>query len=158
MVADRVADVLIEEGGEFHHGYTYSGHPVACAVALANLRVLESEGLVDRVRQDIGPYLQKRWAGLADHALVGEARGVGLIGALELVAHKASRTFFRDRGRAGTICRDHSFANGLVMRAVRDTMIISPPLVLTHAQADELVEKAWKCLDLTARDLGIRGA
>ena len=158
MVADRVAEVLIEQGGEFHHGYTYSGHPVACAVALANLRVLETEDLVDRVREDIGPYLQKRWAGVGDHPLVGEARGVGLIGALELVAHKASRTFFRDRGRAGTICRDHCFANGLVMRAVRDTMIISPPLVLTHAQADELVEKAWKCLDLTARDLGIRGA
>ena len=156
MVGDRVAEVLIQQGGEFHHGYTYSGHPVACAVALANLRIIEGEGLVDRVRDDIGPYLQKRWAELGNHALVGEARGVGLIGALELVAHKASRTFFRDRGRAGTLCRDHCFANGLVMRAVRDTMIISPPLVLTHAQADELVEKAWKCLDLTARDLGLR--
>jgi putrescine aminotransferase len=156
MVGDRVAEVLIEEGGEFHHGYTYSGHPVACAVALANLRILENDGLVDRVRQDIGPYLQKRWSGLGDHPLVGEARGVGLIGALELVAHKPSRTFFRDRGRAGTLCRDHCFENGLVMRAVRDTMIISPPLVLSEAEADELVEKAWKCLDLTARDLGIR--
>jgi len=157
MVADRVADVLVEKGGEFHHGYTYSGHPVACAVALANLRILEKEGLVDRVRQDIGPYLQKRWAGLGDHPLVGEARGVGLIGALELVAHKPSRTFFRDRGRAGTLCRDHCFGNGLVMRAVRDTMIISPPLVLSEAEADELVEKAWKCLDLTAAALEAAG-
>ena len=156
MVGDRVAQVLIDEGGEFHHGYTYSGHPVACAVALANLRILEEEGLVDRVRDDIGPYLQRRWAELGNHPLVGEARGLGLIGALELVAHKASRTFFRDRGRVGTLCRDHCFANGLVMRAVRDTMIISPPLVLSHAEADELVDKAWKCLDLTARDLGIR--
>jgi putrescine aminotransferase len=156
MVADRVADVLIEQGGEFHHGYTYSGHPVACAVALANLRILEGEGLVERVREDIGPYLQQRWAGLADHPLVGEARGLGLIGALELVAHKGSRSFFRDRGHAGTLCRDHCFQNGLVMRAVRDTMIISPPLVLSRAEADELVGKAWQCLDLTARDLGIR--
>jgi putrescine aminotransferase len=156
MVGDRVAEVLIEQGGEFHHGYTYSGHPVACAVALANLRILEEEGLVERVREDIGPYLQQRWAGLADHPLVGEARGLGLIGALELVAHKASRTFFRDRGHAGTLCRDHCFQNGLVMRAVRDTMIISPPLVLSHAEADELVGKAWQCLDLTARDLGVR--
>ena len=87
---------------------------------------------------------------------MGEARGVGLIGALELVAHKASRTFFRDRGRVGTICRDHCFGNGLVMRAVRDTMIIAPPLVISRGQVDELVEKAWKCLDLTARDLGVR--
>jgi putrescine aminotransferase len=125
-------------------------------VALANLRILEDEALVERVRTDIGPYLQERWAELGDHPLVGEARGVGLIGALELVAHKPSRTFFRDRGRAGTLCRDHCFANGLVMRAVRDTMIIAPPLVLTHAQADELVAKARRCLDLTARDLGVR--
>ena len=156
MVADRVADVLVEKGGEFHHGYTYSGHPVACAVAIANLTILAGEQLVDRVREDIGPYLQKRWRELGEHALVGEARGVGLIGALELVAHKPSRTFFRNRGEAGLRCRDHCFANGLVMRAVRDTMIIAPPLVLNREQADELVGKAWKCLDLTARDLGIR--
>ncbi len=153
MVSDRVADVLIEQGGEFHHGYTYSGHPVACAVAIANLGILRSEGLVDRVREDIGPYLQRRWRELGEHPLVGEVRGVGLIGALELVAHKATMTFFRNRGTVGTLCRDHCFANGLIMRAVRDTMIMAPPLVLTREQADELVEKAWKCLDLTARDL-----
>ena len=156
MVADRVADVLIERGGEFFHGYTYSGHPVACAVALANLRILRDEGLVDRVRDDIGPYLQRRWRELGEHPLVGEVRGVGMIGALELVAHKASRTFFRNRGKAGLVCRDHCFGNGLVMRAVSDTMIISPPLMLSREQVDELVEKAWKCLDLTARDVGVR--
>jgi putrescine---pyruvate transaminase len=154
MVADRVADVLIERGGEFFHGYTYSGHPVACAVALANLRILRDEGLVDRVRDDIGPYLQRRWRELGEHPLVGEVRGVGMIGALELVAHKASKTFFRNRGKVGLVCRDHCFGNGLVMRAVSDTMIISPPLMLSREQVDELVEKAWKCLDLTARDVG----
>lgn len=153
MVSDRVAEVLIEQGGEFHHGYTYSGHPVACAVAIANLGILRGEGLVDRVRDDIGPYLQRRWRELGEHPLVGEVRGVGLIGALELVAHKGTRTFFRNRGTVGTLCRDHCFANGLIMRAVRDTMIMAPPLVLTREQADEMVEKAWKCLDLTARDL-----
>jgi putrescine aminotransferase len=155
MVSDRVADVLVEKGGEFFHGYTYSGHPVACAVALANLAILRNEGLVDRVRDDVGPYLQQRWRELGAHRLVGEARGVGMIGALELVAHKGTRTFFRNRGEVGLICRDHCFANGLVMRAVRDTMIISPPLVLGRAQVDELVEKAWRCLDLTARDIGL---
>ncbi|MCU0976153.1 MAG: aspartate aminotransferase family protein [Steroidobacteraceae bacterium] len=155
MVSDRVADVLVEKGGEFFHGYTYSGHPVACAVALANLAILRDEGLVDRVREDIGPYLQQRWRDLGEHRLVGEARGVGMIGALELVAHKGTRTFFRNRGEVGLICRDHCFANGLVMRAVRDTMIISPPLVLSRGQVDELFEKAWRCLDLTARDIGL---
>ena len=75
------------------------------------------------------------------------------IGALELVADKATRRFFPNRGDVGTLCRDHCFANGLVMRAVRDTMIISPPLVMERAQIDELIEKAWRCLDLTAREI-----
>jgi putrescine aminotransferase len=153
MVSDRVADVLIDKGGEFHHGFTYSGHPVACAVALRNIRILKEEGIVDRVRTDTGPYLQKRWRELADHPLVGEARGVGFIGALELVADKATRRFFPGRGDVGLICRDHCFANGLVMRAVRDTMVMAPPLIMERPQIDELIEKAWRCLDLTARDL-----
>ncbi|MDB6047209.1 MAG: aspartate aminotransferase family protein [Gammaproteobacteria bacterium] len=153
MVGDRMAEVLIEKGGEFHHGYTYSGHPVACAVAIRNIRILRDEGIVERVRTDTGPYLQQRWRELAEHPLVGEARGIGFIGALELVADKATRRFFPKRGDVGTICRDHCFANGLVMRAVRDTMIISPPLIMERAHIDELIEKAWRCLDLTARDL-----
>ncbi len=80
---------------------------------------------------------------------MGEARSVGLIGALELVKDKGSRTFFDNRGEVGTICRDFCFENGLIMRAVRDTMIISPPLVISREQIDELAEKAWRCLDLT---------
>jgi putrescine aminotransferase len=153
MVADAVAEVLIEEGGEFAHGYTYSGHPASCAAALANLSILRDEGLVDRCRTEIGPYLQSRWSELADHPLVGEARGVGMIGALELVADKTSRRFFPKRGAVGTLCRDHCFREGLVMRAVRDTMIISPPLMLGRDHVDELVAKAWRCLDLTLADL-----
>jgi putrescine aminotransferase len=155
MVSDRVADVLIAKGGEFHHGFTWSGHPVACAVAIENLAIMRRERLVERAREDIGPYLQKRWRELADHPLVGEVRGVGMIGALELVAHKGSRTQFRNRGDTGLKCRDHCFANGLVMRAVRDTMIIAPPLVIEQSQVDELVEKARRCLDLTATDIGV---
>jgi putrescine aminotransferase len=153
MVSDRVAGVLVDKGGEFHHGFTYSGHPVACAVAVRNVRILQEEGLVERVRNDTGPYLQSRWRELAAHPLVGEARGVGFIGALELVADKATRRFFPNRGDVGLICRDHCFANGLVMRAVQDTMIIAPPLVMERAHVDELVEKAWRCLDLTHRDI-----
>ena len=78
-----------------------------------------------------------------------------MMGALELVAHKGSRTFFRDRGAVGMVCRDHCFENGLIMRAVRDRMIVAPPLVMTKADVDELVEKAGRCLDLTARDIGV---
>jgi putrescine aminotransferase len=149
MVSDKVAEVLIDRGGEFAHGFTYSGHPVACAVASANLTILQQENLVTRTREETGPYLAKKWRELAEHPLVGDARTVGLIGALELVKDKATRTFFDKRGEVGTICRDFCFQNGLIMRATRDTMIISPPLVITREQIDELAEKAWRCLELT---------
>jgi putrescine aminotransferase len=149
MVGDRVAEVLIARGGEFAHGYTYSGHPVACAVASANLRIIEREKLVSRVRDELAPHLAAKWRRLAEHPLVGEARCNGLLGALELVRDKSTRRFFDKRGEVGTICRDYCFENGLVMRAVRDTMIVAPPLVITPAQLDELAEKAWRCLDLT---------
>ena len=150
MVGDRVADVLTEQGGEFAHGFTYSGHPVACAVAIANLGILRRERLIERVRDDTGPYLQRRWRELAGHPLVGEVRGVGFIGALELVQDKATRRFFAERGKVGTICRDLCVENGLVMRATKDTMLIAPPLVTTRAEIDELVDRAHHCLDLTA--------
>ena len=153
LVSGEVARTVIERGGEFHHGFTYSGHPVACAVARRNLRIIKEEGLLQRVRDEVAPYFAKRWSELAEHPLVGEARSAGLVGALELVADKASRRFFEDRGRVGLACRDHCFANGLVMRAVKDTMIVSPPLVFEPRHVDELIEKAWRCLDLTARDV-----
>ncbi|SOC18094.1 aspartate aminotransferase family protein [Stappia indica] len=150
MIADRVAEAFIDKGGEFYHGYTYSGHPACCAAALANLDIMVRERLVERVADDIGPYLQQRWKALGDHPLVGEARMVGLVGALELVPAKGDRSRkFAPVGEVGTLCRDISFGNGLVMRAVRDSMIISPPLVLTHEEADELVARAARTLDET---------
>ena len=153
MVGDRVAQTLIDEGGEFFHGYTYSGHPAACAVAVANIGVLRREALVERVATDIGPYLQERWATLAEHPLVGETRMVGLMGALEIVADKSSlRRFDEDRG-AGTLCRNLAIENGLVMRAVGDTMVVAPPLVLSREEADRLVDTAWRTLDLTREAL-----
>ncbi len=153
MVGDRVAETLIEKGGEFFHGFTYSGHPVACAVALENIAILERERLVERVRDDVGPYLQDGLRSLADHPLVGEVRGVGLIGAIELVKDKTGPEFFEPVGEVGTICRDHCFRNGLVMRAVRDAMVVSPPLVITREEIDRLIAIARRCLDLTLADL-----
>ncbi len=155
MVGDRVAELLIAEGEEFAHGFTYSGHPVSCAVALANISLLRSENIIQNVHTQTGPYLQSRWQELADHPLVGEARGVGFIGALELVKNKSTREFFEPVGDVGQLCRDFCFDNGLIMRAVGDTMIISPPLIMTKQHIDELIELAGKCLDLTARELGI---
>jgi putrescine aminotransferase len=154
MVGDRVSDVLIDKGGEFFHGFTYSGHPAACAVAIENIRIIQREKLVDYVRDDIGPYLQEKWHTLSEHPLVGETRMVGLMGALELVKNKSPLELFDKDDGVGTKCRDISVNNGLVMRAVGETMVVAPPLILTHDQADELVEKAWKCLDLTAQAAG----
>ncbi|MGP7734076.1 aspartate aminotransferase family protein [Oceanimonas smirnovii] len=154
-VGERVAHTLIA-GGEFFHGYTYSGHPVACAVAQANIEVMQQEHIIERVHDDIGPYLQQRWASLASHPLVGETRGLGLVAALELVADKATQARYSESAGAGMICREHSLEMGLVMRAVGDTMIISPPLVITHQQVDELIDKARQALDLTLSTLNNR--
>jgi putrescine aminotransferase len=141
LVNDRVADVLINDVGEFYHGFTYSGHPVACAVALANLDIIENENLVQR-SHDLGILLrQKLNDAIGDHPMVGEIRGVGLIGAIELVADKRTRRFFDKRGRVGTICRDYCFAGNVILRAVRDTMVFSPPLVISEPEIDMLVER-----------------
>lgn len=154
MVGDGIADVLVDKGGEFFHGYTYSGHPASCAVAIANIGILQRENLVTRVREDIGPYLQTKWATLSDHPLVGETRMLGLMGAMELVADKTTLRRFDEKSGVGTICRDHAIDNGLVMRAVGATMVVAPPLILEHGQADELVELAWKTLDMTHATIG----
>lgn len=157
MVGDRVAQVLIDQGGEFNHGYTYSGHPVACAVALANLELMEREDLPGKVKNDTGPYLAQRFAELNDHPLVGVAETCGLVAGLVLVKDKATgETFDPDLG-VGMKCRAHCFRNGLIMRAVGDRMIIAPPLVITRAQIDELMGLIRQCLDATLVQLRAEG-
>ncbi len=157
MVGERIARVLIDQGGEFNHGYTYSGHPVACAVAIANIRLIQREGLVERVREDVGPYLAQRFAEFAEHPLVGEVQTCGLMGALQLVKDKASGAAFDGALEVGMVCRGHCFGNGLIMRAVGDRMIIAPPLVITRAQIDEMAALIRRCLDLTLADVKARG-
>ena len=147
-VSDRVAQAFHGRDAEFNHGYTYSGHPVTSAAAIANIEIIRREKLVERVASDIGPYLQQRWLALGDHPLVGEARMSGLMGALELVPDKKDLTRkFENTGQVGMLAREYSFANGLVMRAVRDSLILSPPLILSHEEAGELVRIAEKTLD-----------
>jgi putrescine aminotransferase len=157
MVGDRVADVLIDKGGEFFHGFTYSGHPAACAVAIANLEVFRRERIVERVREETAPYLATRWQELASHPLVGEARSLGLLAAIELVADKSSRRFFEPRGEVGLRMRDNCTRNGLVMRATRDTLFIAPPLVISRSEIDELLSKVVRSLDETAAQARAEG-
>lgn len=147
IVRDEVAEV-IASGGEFAHGYTFSGHPVSCAVALENLRILQDEKIVLKAKTEIMPYMQRRWAELADHPLVGEARMEGLMGAIELTPDKARRAKFAAKaGTVGLLTREICFANGLVMRHVGDKMIIAPPLIISHAEIDQLMSLATKSLD-----------
>jgi putrescine---pyruvate transaminase len=157
LVGNRVAKVLIEKGGEFNHGYTYSGHPVACAVALANLEIMEREQLPQRVRDDIGPYLAQRFVEIGAHPLVGMAETCGFMAGLVLVKNKERQERFAEDLSVGMICRSHCFSNGLIMRAVGDRMIIAPPLTMTHAQIDEMVALIIRCLDLTYDEVRKKG-
>ena len=158
IVCDEVADV-IAKGGEFNHGYTFSGHPVACAVALENLRIIEEEKVLENVREVTAPYLAKKWATLADHPLVGEARSYGLLATVALTPDKKTRAKFASpTGEVGLRCRERCFQNNLVMRHVGDRMIIAPPLVITTYEIDILIERAIKSLDETYAALRADGA
>jgi putrescine aminotransferase len=152
----RMGDAIAAAGEELVHGYTYSGHPVACAVALKNLEILQRDGVVARVKKKIGPLFQRRVREVfADHPLVGEVRGVGMLAAMELVQDHENRLSFPRERNVGTICRDHCFQNGLIMRAIRDTMVLAPALIITEAEIEQLLRKAKLCIDLTAKDLGV---
>jgi putrescine aminotransferase len=153
LVADRIADALMADDDDFNHGFTFAGHPVACAVALKNLEIMERDRLVPRVKQEMGPALAQMLARFKDHPLVGEVRSVGMMGAIELVADKKTRRRFADPGRVGLICRDHFFNEGFIMRAVFDTMVCAPPLIWTDTQFEEASAVIQKALDLTLADV-----
>ncbi|HTP40470.1 MAG TPA: aminotransferase [Steroidobacteraceae bacterium] len=153
-VSERIIQVLRDHDSEFAHGYTYSGHPTAAAVALRNIEIIEREALVQRVAEDVGPYLARALATLDDHALVGETRSLGLIGAVEIVSRKGSNQRFGPKeGSAGTVVRDRCIANGLMVRAIRDTIVVCPPLIITHAELEQLVAILRRSLDEAARAL-----
>jgi putrescine aminotransferase len=154
LVGDRIASTLVEKGGEFYHGYTYSGHPVACAVGLRNIEIIEREGLVERVRTDTGPYFEQALKErISGHPLVGETRAIGLMGAIEIVKDKATRQRYLPSGSAAVVVRDHAIANGLMLRATGDTMILSPPLIWTRETIDIACGLVLKALDLALVDL-----
>ena len=147
-VADFIVDELKAHDGDFVHGFTYSGHPTACAVALKNIEIMERENLIERTRLDTGPYIAKAMATLNDHPLVGEVRTLGLIGAIEIVSKKGTNQRFGGaEGTAGPIVRDACIANGLMVRGIRDSIVFCPPLIISHAEIDEMVAIIAKSLD-----------
>jgi putrescine aminotransferase len=153
-VGGRISDALIAHDDDFNHGYTYSGHPVSAAVALENIRLMKKENIIEYVAKDIGPYFQNALRErLSNHPLVGDIVGVGLIAGIALVKNKLTKEFFADDIDIGTICRDHCFENGLIMRATGSRMVLSPPLVISRDEVDELVDKALLCFDLTLKSV-----
>jgi putrescine aminotransferase len=157
IVCDEVSQVLGSEG-DFNHGYTYSGHPVAAAVASENLRIMQEEGIIEHVQKVAHPHLKEKWSALADHPLVGEATLVGLMGSIAMTPDKASRAAFAaEAGTVGFRVRERCFANDLIMRHVGDRMIIAPPLVITPDEIDILVTRARKSLDEAYKSLKADG-
>ncbi len=155
ILSDEVSSVI--SATDFNHGYTYSAHPVAAAVALENLRIMEEEDIIGHVRRT-SPYLKEKWLAMVDHPLIGEARILGMMGSLAMTPDKASRAAFAaGPGTAGLIARDRCFANGLVMRHVGDRVVIAPPLIITEAQIDTMMAKATKALDETYTELKSEG-
>ena len=154
-VGDKVADVLTAASGDFEHGFTYSGHPVACAAGLATLDLYNDAQMPTHVASDIGPYLAKKWSTLADHPIVGETRTLGMLAALELVRDKPSRARIADDAAAASDCRNRAIESGVMIRAVGDAIISAPPLVSTHEEIDLLIERLTQALDGTARHYGI---
>jgi putrescine aminotransferase len=145
LVSDHVADVITAD--DFNHGYTYSGHPVCAIAALENLRIIEEEKLVDRVRDDIGPYMAKGLNSLLDHDMVGEVQSVGLMAAVQLTRDKASRARFANPDDVGTLVRNKCVEAGLILRATGDRMLASPPLIITHEEVDFMVRTLRAALD-----------
>ncbi|WP_374530675.1 aspartate aminotransferase family protein [Novosphingobium sp.] len=139
---------VLKTGGDFVHGFTYSGHPVCAAVALRNIEIMEREGLPARVKNDVGPYLAEALARLNDHPLVGETRSLGLLGAVEIVAEPGTnKRWGGAEGNAGPVVRDACIANGLMVRGIRDTIVMCPPLIISHQQIDDMVDIIRRSLD-----------
>jgi 4-aminobutyrate---pyruvate transaminase len=145
-----------EKIGIFAHGFTYSGHPVACAVALETLKIYEERNILDHVRQTT-PGFQRRLHSLASHPLVGEARGIGLIGALELERDKANKAPFDATAGVGPLAAEILQQEGLILRAMGDSLALCPPLVITSAELDEMFDILERGLERTHVELKRRG-
>ncbi|MCS5592147.1 MAG: aspartate aminotransferase family protein [Gammaproteobacteria bacterium] len=153
VVSDEIMAVIRDAAGEFEHGFTYSAHPSCAAAAIANIELMHQSDIVNKVKNVAGPYLAEKWHSLSEHPLVGEARSLGMLGAIELIKDKENFVRHKNAGEVAGICRDHCFNNGLVMRAVGSKMIIAPPLVCTNSEIDEILEKVWKSLEMTVSSI-----
>ena len=155
IISAPIFEALVAQSdkmGLFAHGFTYSGHPVAAAVALETLKIYEERGILDHVRA-IAPHFQERLRRLGAHPLVGEARGVGLVGALELVRDKTSKEPFDPALGVGGLAYELAQEEGLIVRAIGDALAICPPLIISDDEIDQLFDRLGTALDRTAAEL-----
>lgn len=157
-VSDKIVDVLQSENVEFNHGFTYSGHPVACAAGLATLQIYRESGIFESMTTDLSAYFGERWRSLGAHPIVGEARAQGMLGAIELVKNKSSKQRLAPKEAGAVYCRNRAMDHGLMVRAVHDSMICSPPYVCSKAEIDMLIDALSKALDETAHHYGVNEA
>ena len=153
IVRDDLVDTIVSAEQEFAHGYTYSAHPTCMAAGIANLELMKETNIVNQVQSNTAPYLASKWKTLQEHPLVGEARCLGMLAALEIVEDKNNFKRFENSKEVVISCRDYCYENGLVMRAIANKMVIAPPLICSSEHIDEIIEKVWKCLDLTAQSI-----
>ncbi|HKG83032.1 MAG TPA: aminotransferase [Beijerinckiaceae bacterium] len=160
MVNEAVYQALLDESrkiGLFAHGYTYSGHPVSCAVALKAIEIYERDRLAEQAKVK-GRLFQRRLDALADHPLVGEARGMGLIGGLEIVADKGSKRQYEVKRGVAAKCVGFAQAEGLIVRSLSgDRIALCPPLIITEEEIGELFDRLTRALDRTAEWIGKEG-
>jgi putrescine aminotransferase len=150
LISGRIGKTLIDKVGEWHHGFTYSGHPTCCAVALENIRILRGEHIIETVRDDLAPYFAAHVAALSDHPAVGDARSCGLLAGIQLVAGKSERRLFDEALGVGEACSAFALRHGLALRSIGDTMALMPPLVITKPQLDFVFEVTLASLDHVA--------
>jgi putrescine---pyruvate transaminase len=157
MLTGEVHRTLQSLGSFLPHGFTYSGHPTACAVALRNLQIIEDEGLVARVAE-MGATLQDRLAGLRSHALVGDVRGLGLLGAVELVRDRQTRARYEPAAGVARRVSLHALADGVIIRALSgDVLALAPPFVITTQQIDQVVGVLDQAIGKVEQELANEG-
>ena len=155
LINQRVFEAMLDESrklGNFAHGFTYAGHPVTTAVAMETLRIYDEMDMIGHV-QRVGPYMQQVLARFAEHPLVGEVRGVGLLTGMEMVADKATRASFEPARNVGTMVDKHARAHGLITRFIGDRIAFSPPLVVTEAEIDDIATRLGRALDAARAEL-----
>ena len=155
MVSDKISDVISSNDGEFAHGLTYSGHPMACAAGIATIELLKEQKIIENLNVNIGDYMTQRWSALADHPIVGEARVKGMVASIELVKEKSSHERLAPEDEGAVYCRDIAIANGLIVRAVNNALICAPPIICSKQEIDMIIERLLIALDATAKKYNV---